>query len=362
MKKNLVIRNEEELKLNVDKIFLSDCNVFISSVTNLESFKYFNTITNLKICAIDPIEFNENILIDTSFLNYLHDLKYLSIENDDHIENLNLSKLEHLDTLLIMSCHLLKNIEGLANLHNLRTLVIYDVPNLDRNFYQYLIRIISKTNIDRVILDITTYSLFSKEQLEKLKLYNIYFAEKIGYKDNYIYSLKMMEEYHKRALEVYKQVHSTTDSLSETLKSYYEYVKTVNYDDESLEKRQEYIKNSGKFYKFNNRFKSISSSYKALMQNSAICEGYVNLLRYFYSLENIDLYPVFCYYKNSSHVAGKAFIDGTEVYFDPELDRRFNNNNNYMTIASDFLVNHEINFYRDNFDIIIENNNRVRKE
>ena len=353
------IKNTDELNKNVHKN-LSDCQVYISSITNLDSLQYFNSIKRLKIQAMDLLEFNEDLIIDTTNLKYLKNLIDLYIENDDHIVNIDLSNFDNLKTLYISSCHLLKDVTSFNNLKNLQNLVIYDVPNINKDFYDLLINSLDELNLEKILLDINTFTLFDESQLEKLKHHNVYFVEKIGLTDNYIFSFKMMEEFHNRIINIYNQIHKEYKNTYDILFKMYEYVRNTCYDDASLEKRQKYILDGGKIYRNSNRYKSINSSYKALMKKSAVCEGYVNLLKYFYKLENVDLYPVFCDYKESSHVAAKAFINGLELYFDPELDHRFNNYNNFMIGINDFLNNHKILFYRDDFDTIEKVRNKVR--
>lgn len=359
-RENYFIKNTDELNHSTS-VPLSCCDVYISSITNLDSLKYFNTITKLKLCALDSLEFNTDQIIDTTNISYLTNLADLFIENDDHIESLDLSNLSNLKSLFISSCHLLKNITGLENLDKLEELVIYDVPNIDKSFYYSLIKLIENHKLSKIVLDIYSYTLFTDEQLNYLKEQNVCFSEKIGFRDNYIYSFKMMEEYNNKIIDAYNRIHAESKTRDEVLYNIYKYVKNVNYDDDSLEKRKQYIEEGGKFHKFDNKYKSINSSYKALMKNTAVCEGYVNLLRYFYKLENIDLYPVFCEIDNSSHVAGKAFIDGTELYFDPEIDHRFNSDDNFMINKNDFSKIHNMYFIRDNFDIIYSSNNKVRE-
>lgn len=357
---NYFIKNTNELCESVS-VPLSCCNVYISSITNLESLKYFNSISNLKLCALDPIELYCEDVIDTTNIKYLTNLKSLFIENNDHIESIDLSNLKNLQTLFISSCHLLKNITGLNKLENLLDLVIYDVPNLDRTFYSNLVSFVSKKNFNKLILDINSYPMLSEEELKVLKTNNACFSEKIGFRDNYVYTFKMMEEFHKKIMNVYIDVHSKAKDLDSSLYRMYQYVKNINYDESSLNKRNEYVLEGGKFYKFNNRYKSTNSSYKALMKNKAVCEGSVNLLRYLYKLENIDLYPVFCEVNGLSHVAGKAFINGSELYFDPEMDHRLGNNENYMISKKEFIAKHNLLFFRDNFDIIYTSKNKVRE-
>lgn len=355
----LFAKNTDELNSYI-KSSPSANELYLSSVTNLDKIDSFHNLQMLKISAFKAIELNSDIKIDASSIKKLEKLKTLYIENDDHIEELSLPCSSNLDTLFISSCHILRYIGNLNQQNKLRNLVIYDVPNLDKGFYSKLIGFLDNSILDRVILDINTYTLFTDEELEKLKEYHVLFAEKIGIRDNYIFTPKMMEDFHSRILEIYKKVHDEYKDLYKILLEYYDYVRNTHYDEESLTKRQKFTLDGGKFYKYSNRYKSINSSYKALMKNNAVCEGYVNLLRYLYNLENVDLYPVFCNYKESSHVAGKAFIDGVEVYFDPELDHRFMNHNNFMISKDEFQRNHDILFYRDNFDIIIEVKNKVR--
>lgn len=355
----LVIRNTSELEHSMAK-YCSNFDVYISSITKLSSISRFSDIQRLNICVMDPLEFNDELIIDTEDLKTLSNLKKLSIENDDHIEKLDVSNFVDIESLLISSCHMLKEITGLKYLTNLKELVIYDVPNVDRTFYDEIISLIGHHNLNRFVIDISSYLIFNEEELEILRNSGVLFSEKIGFSDNYVYTYSMMEKFNSKVLNIYYKLHKLYKTRDEVLRSMYSYVKSINYDDASLSKRHQYSQEGGSFKKFDNRYKSINSSYKALMKKKAVCEGYVNLLKYFYALENIELYPVFCDYKHSSHVAAKAFIDGIEVYFDPELDHRFKNSNNYMISKDEFERNHSINYYRDNFDLIYSRNPHER--
>ena len=344
------IKNTAEL-FDMIRSSSNEDRLHISSVTKLDDLRLFNNLKELYIYAIDAIEFYEELNIDTVPLGYLVNLKTLYIENDDHIKSLYLRKMKELEKLFISSCHALYNIYDINELGNLKELIIYDVPNIDRNFLNQIVDYINQNkNLEKVLLDINFYNFFDEEQLNILKERGVKFIEKIGQRDNYVYSFNMMEKLNKRVLEVYNKIHNEYKDREQILYAMYEYVKGTEYDDEGLLKRQEYIINGGSFKKFYNRYKAISTTYTTMMKRKAICEGYINLLRYFYNLEGIDLYPVICSYKNQSHIAGKALVNGAELYYDPELDHRFKNHNNYNISKEEFLRNHEIQFSRDNFD------------
>ncbi len=347
----LIIRNTSELE-HANVVDSSKLEIYLSTITQLCALSRCINVSSLSICVMDPLELNDDIVIDTKCLSSLKNLTFLSIENDDHIKKLDVSNLTNLEELCITSCHLLSEIIGLDKLPNLKELIVYDVPNIDRSFYTDVVSFIKRYRLNRLVLDINAYVIFNEEELELLKKSEILFSEKIGFSDNYVYTFSMMEKFNSKVLNIYYKLHNLYKTRDEILKSIYSYVKSINYDEASLSKRQQYTLDGGTFKKYNNKYKSINSSYKALMKKSAVCEGYVNLLRYFFALENVNLYPVFCDYKDSSHVAAKAFIDGTEVYFDPELDHRFENLNNYMIGKDDFKRNHSITYYRDNFDLI----------
>ena len=335
----------------------------LSTITNLDGIKNFNSLRHLNIYAMNALELYEDCLVDTSNFSRLHLLKSLVFENDDHVREVKVNRLSNLLRLSITSCHNLRKISGLKSLSNLRELIIYDTPNIDLDFLNSVVEFInSSQNLSRIILDINFFNFFDERQLEILRENNVMFAEKLGIKDNYIFTFKMMEEFNKRVLEIYHQIHEKCKNSDDILYAIYEYVRSIDYDDESLLNRQKYLENGGIIYRYSNRYKSINSSYSALLKNKAVCEGYVNLLKYFYNLEGVDLYPVICDYKNSSHVAAKALIDGVELYFDPELDHRFNNHNDYGISKDEFLRNHDILFYRDNFDHLSNSPTRKRDE
>lgn len=357
-----VARNSDELK-NLTYLSHSVSALNISTITSLDDIKDFNLLRYLNIYTMNALELYEDCLVDTSNLSRLKSLRSLVLENDDHIRELKVYGLKNLHRLSITSCHNLRKIGGLKSLTNLRELIIYDTPNIDLDFLNRVVEFInSNQNLTRIILDINFFNFFDERQLEILRSNNVMFAEKLGIKDNYIFTFKMMEEFNRRVLEIYRQIHERCKNSDDILYAIYEYVRSIDYDDESLLNRQKYLENGGIIYRYSNRYKSINSSYSALLKNKAVCEGYVNLLKYFYNLEGVDLYPVICDYKNSSHVAAKALIGGVELYFDPELDHRFNNHNDYGISKDEFLRNHDILFYRDNFDHLSDNPTRKRDE
>ena len=337
-------------------------SIELSTITDLTELSRFTSLKHLKVYAMSLIELYEDNLIDTSTLSCLPNLQSFVLENDDHVRELCLRNKKELKTLSITSCHNLRTISGLKSLTNLQELVIYDTPNIDLDFLTSLVEFINEhPNLNRIVLDINFFNFFNESQLEILRYNGVCFAEKIGIRDNYIFSFNMMKEYNKRILKVYEEIHSRCKKSDDILFAIYEYVKNTDYDDESLLNRHKYLENGGKIYRFDNRYKSVNSSYSALIRKKAVCEGYVNLLKYFYKLEGVDLYPVICEYKEQSHVAAKALINGIELYFDPELDHRFNNHNNYGISKDEFLRNHDISFYRDNFDHLSTNSGDARK-
>lgn len=354
-------KNTDELS----NIALNHCNIeklILSSVTNLDELKKFTNLKELCVFAMNALELYEELNFDTSSLDYLYNLENISFENDDHITNLHLNNKNKLKSLFISSCHSLKNIIGLKDLKELKELVIYDVPNIDISVVNSIIELVKNNdNLMRIYLDINFYNDFDENELNLLKEKNALFTEKIGKDDNYVYSFNMMEEFNKRVLEIYKQVHKNYQDLYDVLKEEYKIVKETEYDYESLSKRDNYILKGGQFYKYCNRYKAINSAYSALMKKKAVCEGYVNLLRYFYKLEGVNLYPMICLYKDQFHVVGKALIGGIELYFDPQLDNAFGNLNNFGISFEEFQRNHSIFFSRDNFDRFENKDKNVRE-
>jgi len=334
----------------------------LSSITMLDDIVNFSNLKELNISAMNSLELYEKISVDTLPLVHLENLEKLYIENDDHISKLYLGRMKKLKSLFVSSCHTLNDIYDLKHLENLEELIIYDVPNIDKTLLNELVEFVKESvNLRNVLVDINFFNYFNNKQLKVLKENSVRFVEKLGLYDNYIYSFKMMEDFNKKVLEIYNFIHDRYKDFDDVLFKEYQFVKNTEYDYEALAKRVDYTENGGKFYKYCNRYKAINSSYTTLMKKRAVCEGYVNLLKYFYNLEGVNLYPVTCYYNNQFHVAAKALINGVELYFDPELDNRFNNHNNYGISNAEFLRNHDTCYKRDNFDRFENINERVRE-
>ena len=129
-----------------------------------------------------------NHITDFSPLRFLTNLEELIIENDLHIETLDLTPFSKLRTLIIVNNPLLKDVKGLDQLLNLECIIMYGnaiTTPLDVPSFAYNTRL-SKTNI----LDIGMYLPmigYSREGAKKLKdleisgISKVSFAEKSGF-------------------------------------------------------------------------------------------------------------------------------------------------------------------------------------
>lgn len=302
------------LRLSKEEIDKVD-ELVVSTITNLELLKCFNNLKHLTIRCLDDIEYTVNPIIDYKILNQLSNLEELNIISNDNIKSLDISNLE-LKKLTLVGNHNLKQIK--IKTDNLEELIISDNPDFNLNFDNSMLNNIE--NIKKVLLDI---NLFHKINCTN----NIKFVEKISVGSFYFYSAKMVKSMYNlvnKIIKKYNECNISEELIIELI--YKNIVEKLNYDYENLEKRDNYIKNYKNISNYNNKYKSINSSYKAITNKNVVCEGYVGLFKYFLSLMGYKSVTVYCKEKDNinalQHAALRYQKENEWLFCDPQLEEK----------------------------------------
>lgn len=322
----------------------------ISSITNLtltglSSLDEFDKLPNLRSLTIysypssnlaefDPLQINT--ITDFSLLSNLTHLEELKIYNDNFLSLLDINNLTNLNTIVLFNNVNLKTLIGLDEKTKLKSVVL--INNGLRSIGNTKKYIINTTNTPENILDVKLFPnlfgsrhnrLFLETRLKEA-LTNITFGEKITFADDkYILSYEQTKNMYFRALKILRQLNVYMGNW-ESIKKIHNYTAfSVEYDDEGLEYRSMaylnllQIPSDNKEY-FLKRLKLMNTSYAAIVNKKAVCEGFVNMMRFILSIIDVETSLVNCSYEGSefNHAAIKFKYDDVWYYADPERQRK----------------------------------------
>lgn len=322
----------------------------ISSITNLtltglSSLDEIDKLPNLRSLTIysypssnlaefDPLQINT--ITDFSLLSNLTHLEELKIYNDNFLSLLDINNLTNLNTIVLFNNVNLKTLIGLDEKTKLKSVVL--INNGLRSIGNTKKYIINTTNTPENILDVKLFPnlfgsrhnrLFLETRLKEA-LTNITFGEKITFADDkYILSYEQTKNMYFRALKILRQLNVYMGNW-ESIKKIHNYTAfSVEYDDEGLEYRSMaylnllQIPSDNKEY-FLKRLKLMNTSYAAIVNKKAVCEGFVNMMRFILSIIDVETSLVNCSYEGSefNHAAIKFKYDDVWYYADPERQRK----------------------------------------
>ena len=290
-----------------------------------------------------------NTITDFSNISKLKKLEKLEIINDVNIVKLDITELKNLKELVLADDPNLKILLGLDKLKNLEKVVIYGTDIVSTfDLGEYIVNTIqTKTNL----LDINMYQSLIRHDLDNAKklsrLYdmgetNIEFAESIALFDYATLSPKLLEEMNQRydmILQLYPLPENATDE--EKVKYVYDFVcNFVKFDYQGLKERNhsinEYISNYREIPEFLKRkYSMIHTSYNALINKKANCEGIVNLMNFMLKNLHVKCFNVHCldvktnYNNLCNHAMIRTFQNNEWKYTDPTLAMTENEVDNY---------------------------------
>lgn len=335
-------------------------NLSISTVTHIDGISKLKNLENLQIGCMDRLEYQIQDIIDYSELKNLPNLKSLTIVNNLHINRLDLSKLESLETLVLVADYNLNEIIGIEKLTKLKRVIIVgnNVQSLE-NIQQYIKNTKqTKTNIldykifNNICNNIDDYNFLASTSM----LYDtsLVFAEKVGIGEIFIYSFNMISRINNIANNILNNIIKEDMTEEEKVSAIYHYVienLTYNYDE--LSKRNNDIeKDKKQILIYDNRYKFINSSYEAFINGSVVCEGYVNMLNFLLNKIGIESRTVYCNVRRNNnsfngvynHAANMIKIDDEWYFFDSQLENNSNNLQYFKKTKEEFSKTHDISF------------------
>lgn len=330
----------------------------ISTTTDITGISKLKNLEELSVVLFDQIEYEYDGTIDYSELSRLSKLKSLIIANNIHIDKLNLSNLENLEILIIVSNGNLEEIIGLENLKKLKRVVIVgnNVKRL-KNVQEYI------KNTKDTEINILDYKIFNSIYEEPLAYRfladtelaydtNLTFAEKIGVGEIFTYSFNMINKMNAMAEIILVNITNRNMSEEEKVLAVYRYViEHLTYDHERLDQRVNYVKDTHKkIPTYENNHKYINSSYEAFMTGRVVCEGYVNMINFLLNKLNIESRTVYCAVKESSdyhegyynHSANAIKLENEWYYFDAQLESDSKNLKFYKKTRKEISETHDL--------------------
>lgn len=309
---------------------------------------------------------NQDVKYDLD-LSILKDLEELIIVDNQAINSINISDLEKLRKLIINNNNNLTDIYGLDELKNLEKV------NICGNKIHYIgdiIKYIDNTKDTKVnVLDIMMYhtnfsnNLKDKRYLENKIISgwsNITFGEMLMF-DNKYYKLEyyQMRDMDIKAKKIIKALITDSDNdMDKVYKIFLYIVRKLKYDHKALNYRSDEYMEAQYNNLYNDeyllkRYLTINSSYGAIMQHKAVCEGYVNMMRLLLDMCGIESEKVSCQLKDSGknrfeHVAIKFKINDKWYYADPEREQIREGIEFFGLTKEEFKKTHYIKEYEEN--------------
>lgn len=291
--------------------------------------------------------FIKNKITDFSVISKLKQLEYLSICYDDNLKKIDLSGLENLRDLKLENNPNLTVIHGIDELKlNSLSLVRnnitipFDLPKLINNgltvctldFDMFPILLDSYENLLSIIKEARDEDNFVCRWAENLS--------GIGFNYLSTYQIKQIDD---KVKEILKRILNDTDTDIEKITAIYYYIiSNIKYDKEFVQRKRNDSRFSSSIsekvekakqhdnndYGYKTMYLGSNSSYNAVMNNLAVCEGYTNMMHYMLKVLGIESRTISCDIKpnkgivasNSNHSIIRVNINGDWYYFDPTND------------------------------------------
>ena len=346
IKQNLIANNLLDYADVSDEIIKKKCGELTALKVDIDvPIYYMEELSSLKILNIFNMA-NINIIenLDYSTINSYKTLNSLIISHNPNIRELDISNLTNLQNLFIIGNLNLRKIIGIENLKKLNRVII--VGNAIKHLPKEVLE--NNLNPEMFILDVNLYHDLVNQSINPIK-YKVSFGEKVSVGEIYHLDAKKMEElYYKSVYILSGLINYKMPDIEKIEKIYKFIVKNIRYDFENLDKRNNYMY-SHNIYVYDNQYKDINSSYKALSDYKVVCEGYANLFKFLLNIEDIEAENIVCYINNSkesfthfNHTASRVNLDGKWYYCDAQIEDDSENLKYFLQSREEFQKTHKL--------------------
>ncbi len=316
----------------------------LTGTTSLEDIEKLPNLRELNIYSDDISSMPGNTIPN---INQIHDFKplelasslqILRILNDNFLTELDLTNLPNLHKLQLINNTHLKYLKGLDKLTGLEEVVLLNngIATIE-NISDYIAHT-QDTAIN--IFDLTMFPFTfgnnpkTRHYLEaKLAsgLSNLSFAEKVSFDDgSFLLDYYKVKNMYLRVKQILRNLNIQDPPTFEDIKNIHKYIAfSLKYDYDGLDYRDKNYRNTlnkdikGKDY-FMNRFKLMNTSYAAIVNRKAVCEGYVNMMIFMLNTIGIEAKQVRVSISNElelEHTILKFKYNDEWYYADPEKER-----------------------------------------
>ncbi len=298
---------------------------------------------------------------DFSVISKIKSLQFLTIKDDDNLEELDLMGLTDLAVLELSGNHKLTTVKGLESLTSLLEL---DMVNNGIS-HSFDLQAMLENGLSSVNLDFDLYPLLKRgfPQIQNRLMEYVKKGLKCTWSENLSdirtnrISTMRMERLDSKVKEILNSIIGPDYSDIEKIVAIYLYiVQNVRYDHESLKASKGEENEALKSAKANlGELASVildrrQSSFNAVLEGKAVCEGYTNMMHYLLKTVGINSMTVHCNSNKNVKVVGhdsnhsviKVEFGGNFYYFDPTWDAGKSTLQNFFKTKDEFVRNHAL--------------------
>jgi len=264
------------------------------SESNVDILKHFTGLKQVRILGDSKSE------VETLDIADLPSLESIEVLATQKIQTINMRNVPNVYFINVSGNRELQEVSGIEDIETLMRLQMGSNKQLSKMFD--LKKVASKDDIDKIVLDISTLHLMSgnMEQLEAIAnnptmRNSINWLEQVGTQSTRLDFAEGLE-IEKKAQEVLSQI--TTPEMSDTEKicainSWF--VENVNYDTQASDTRDDVSEGKYSLSKVGVKINAkANTSYNSLVNQSAVCEGYTNGMKFLLNKAGIEAETVAC--------------------------------------------------------------------
>jgi len=286
---------ESELELVRDLIV--DKNV-------LEYIDLFPNVTNLIIDGIAELESIEIKKLTQKYPN----LEKLTIKGQDRLQYLDISTLQKLQSLELVSNKGLHRVVGLDKIPNLKQLTFYD--NIVYSKEQELCGIVLQLSQNGTYCNLDVLYMPTLEQIGITNPDNFSWCESVGlgiYGEEIKYTTDELEEAVNKARQVIANYINEADTTKQKFAILYQWMcENIKYDHDSLGNNQYHMENGENV----GQLGGTNGTVNGLVYGSCVCEGYSKSMQLLLKLCGIPSFDVGCIAEDPSKISPRINIDG----------------------------------------------------